>query len=129
MFISSIFQDKFWGERGKAWLDAQGGISETLPNSLPPAQDKIYEPGGTKSLFPTPKSVRFFFPKKIDYDGEKLSTESCCFLGQTLYAHKNTKSQHFALLPGVSASHRALSILIPEGKSCFLGEGSGFFQL
>lgn len=30
---------------GEAWLDAlAGGISETLPNSLPPAQDKLYEP-------------------------------------------------------------------------------------
>lgn len=112
----------------EAWLDAQGGISKTLPHSLPPAQDKIYEPGGTKILFPTPKSVSFF-PKKIDYDGEKLSKETCCFLGLTLYPHKNTKSQHFALLPGVSASHRALSIVIPEGKSCFLGKVSGFLAL
>lgn len=105
------------------------GISETLPNSLPPAQDKIYEPGGTKILFPAPKFMRVFFPKKIDYNGEKPSTETCCFLGQTLYPHKNTKSQHFALLPGVSASHRALSELIPEGNSCFLGEVSGFLAL
>lgn len=129
-FVFPFSRTRFgWGKPG--WMLWRGGSAR--PSQIPSHQHRtnFTSPGGTQNAFSNPKirEAFFIFPRKTDYNGEKLATESCCFLGQTLYPHKNTKSQHFALLPGVSASHRALSILIPGGKSYFLGEDSGFLAL
>lgn len=80
-------------------------------------------------FFSNPK-IPEFFSKENRLRWRKALQRNLLLPGTNfIHPHKNTKSQHFALLPGVFASQRALSILIPEGKSCFLGKVLGFLAL